>query len=265
MQYDPIKDILFRAVTRYPYLRKVFFFLLDKLFLRQWYVKKHITRLMAKLDKIDFYDAGAGFCQYSDFVLSNYSDSHVLALDLKDDYLKDYAKYADEKFPGRFNWISEDLVTYKPGNIFNLVVAIDILEHIEDDVQAMKNMYLALSAGGKLIISTPSETDEAARFTSEHVRPGYAMKDLIGKLKQTGFEILISEYSYGRWGRISWKLGIKLPLLLVSYSKLLLLLLPIYYLCLYPIIYLLMLVDISSSNKTGNGIIIVAEKPVSAF
>jgi SAM-dependent methyltransferase len=264
MQYDPIKDILFRAVTRYPYLRKVFFFLLDRLFLRQWYVKKHITRLFAKHDKIDFYDAGAGFCQYSDFILSKYPGSHVLALDLKDKYLKNYAMYADKKFQGRFDWISEDLVTYVPDVESNLVIAIDILEHIENDVQALRNMYLALSGGGKLIISTPSETDEAARFTSEHVRPGYAMIDLIGKLKKTGFEILISEYSYGRWGKISWILGIKTPLLLVSYSKIMLLLLPIYYLCLYPIVYLLMLGDINGSNKTGNGIIVVAEKPLSA-
>jgi hypothetical protein len=41
-----------------------------------------------------------------------------------------------------------------------------------------------------------------------------------------------------------------------------LLVLPLYYLCLYPVIYLLMRMDITSVNKQGNGLIVVAEKVV---
>lgn len=261
MHYDPIKDRIMKLIKLSPVLRKLFFALLDMLFLRQWYVKKHILNLFPKNNSVAFYDAGAGFCQYSDYILSNWKDSKVLALDLKCDYLQDYSKYAAEHYPDRFEWINGDLVEYTPSTKFNLICAIDILEHIENDRQVLNNFYQCLEDKGKLIISTPSDTDEAAKFTAEHVRPGYSEADLKSKLMNAGFLIKDFSYSYGKLGKLSWTIGIKTPILLLSKSKLMILVLPIYYICLYPLIYLLMNLDVISYNKTGNGIIVVAEKP----
>jgi 2-polyprenyl-3-methyl-5-hydroxy-6-metoxy-1,4-benzoquinol methylase len=261
MQYDPVKDVILKAVRKISYLRKSFFVTLDLLFLRQWYVKARIKRWFPKAKPLSFFDAGAGFCQYSDFILSGWKQSTAFALDLKTDYLKDFNEYASRKYPQRFNWISSDLVTYHPAKQYDLIAAIDILEHIENDRQVLSNFIAALKPGGKLVISTPSDLDETARFTAEHVRPGYAKSEMQEKLITAGFVIDSLDYSYGKWGHLSWKLAIKIPLLLVSVSKIMLLLLPIYYICLYPLIYLLMRIDIKSDNKTGNGLVVVAEKP----
>lgn len=264
MQYDPIKNLFASLIRNFPFLRKCFFHLLDMLFLRQWYVKKLIIDLFPRYLKLKFYDAGAGFCQYSDFILQNWKSSSVLALDLKEDYLKEYATYATKKYPSRFNWITDDLVSYIPQNKFNLIAAIDILEHIEDDLSVLKNFHHCLEEGGRLIISTPSDLDETARFTAEHVRPGYSENEIKSKLTNAGFLIKEFRYSYGKWGKLSWILSIKLTLKLLSYSKVLLLILPIYYLCLYPVIYLLMSLDVKTDNKSGNGIVVLAEKPLNA-
>jgi SAM-dependent methyltransferase len=234
------------------------------MFLRQWYVKSQINQLFFVHDEIRFYDAGAGFCQYSDFILSNWKKSQVLALDLKKDYLEAYADYAKQMFPNRFDWVTADLVTYKPEQKFNLIAAIDILEHIENDTQVLRNFYDCLDEGGKLIISTPSDLDEAARFTDEHVRPGYNPDDIKAKLLAAGFKIVSFKYSYGRWGKISWKLALQTPLKLLAHSKALFILLPFYYLFTYPVIWLLMKKDMQTDNKQGNGLIITAEKPLSA-
>jgi len=264
MQYDPVKNIIMGFIRRFPFLRKPFFLFLDFLFLRQWYVKKHIKALYPYDYNLNFYDAGAGFCQYSDFVLSNWKKSRVLALDLKRDYLMEYAFYADIKYDARFHWIEADLIEHIPNERFNLIVAIDILEHIEEDLKVIKNFFQCLHEGGNLIISTPSNSDKAAQFTAEHVRPGYSEDDIKSKLTSSGFAIKEFKYTYGKWGKISWILSIKIPLKLLSLSCFMLIVLPIYYLCLYPIIYLLMQIDIRTINKIGNGIVIVAEKPVSA-
>lgn len=262
MQYDPVKDKIFGLIRRYPFMRNAFFTGLDMLFLRQRYVKKHIKKLYPAEQEMAFYDAGAGFCQYSHFILKDWHKSKVLALDLKADYLKQFGMYANQKYPGRFEWTQGDLVDYIPDEKFDLIVAIDILEHIENDRQVLKNFHQVLRNGGNLIISTPSDKDETARFTAEHVRPGYDAADLKSKLTEAGFLIRHFAYSYGKWGYMSWKLAIKYPLTLLSHSKLYILLLPIYYLGLYIPIYLLMLMDISSYNKTGNGIIVIAGKQV---
>jgi hypothetical protein len=54
----------------------------------------------------------------------------------------------------------------------------------------------------------------------------------------------------------------KKPLQLIAISKLMILLLPVYYIFTYPLAWLLMQVDIRMDNKSGNGLIVVAEKRV---
>jgi 2-polyprenyl-3-methyl-5-hydroxy-6-metoxy-1,4-benzoquinol methylase len=260
MQYDPVKDKILSMIEKIPVLRTAFFKALDMLFLRQWYVKRTIQNLYPPDKEIHFLDAGAGFCQYSDHMLKRWNNSKVLAIDLKTDYLKQYGEYAAKRFKERFEWLQADLVTFDTENKFDLIVAIDILEHIENDRQVLQNFHKFLKAGGNLIISTPSDKDETARFTAEHVRPGYNETELKSKLTESGFMIKQFTYSYGKMGYLSWKLAIKYPLTLLSKSKIYILLLPFYYIALYIPIYLLMLIDISAYNKTGNGIIAVAGK-----
>ncbi len=260
MQYDPVKNKIFRMIRRYSFLRKLFFVSLDLLFLRQWYVKREISRIMKPSTAFRFYDAGAGFCQYSDYILSAWKRSSVLALDLKDDYLKDYDSYARKAYPRRFEYVTSDLVEFVPEGPVDLIAAIDILEHIENDIQVMRNFHSCLTPSGKLVISTPSDKDEAARFTEEHVRPGYSKSEIIAKLTQSGFQIDRFCYSYGPWGKAAWQLAIKQPLQMLSHSYFCVIILPIYYICLYPLIYLFMKIDITKDNQIGNGIVIVAKK-----
>jgi len=264
MQYDPIKDNLSSLIRTFPALRKLFYYALDMLFLRQMYVKKIIKSLFSQSDEIMFYDAGSGFCQYSDFILSGWINSEVYAIDLKSDYLVEYDSYSKTRYPNRFYWETADLVEHIPRKQFNLIAAIDILEHIENDVQVMTNFYSCLVDKGKLIISTPSNIDETARYTAEHVRPGYNLDELKLKLNNVGFSNIKSFFTYGKWGKISWKFAIKYPLEILQISRWLIVLLPMYYIFFYPIIYVLMKIDIRANNYIGNGIIVIAEKNANA-
>ena len=254
MHYDPIKDRLAERINLFPALRRLFYRALDLLLLRQRYVKAEIERYFR--DGMRFYDAGAGFCQYSDFVLNNYPNSRVLATDLKTDYLRQYSFTSGP----RFRYMGGDLQIFRPKHQYDVAIAIDILEHIEDDVATIKNIHSALVPQGIFIISTPSDTDPAAQFTAEHVRPGYDKGELETKLLDSGFEILSSEYSYGCYGALSWRLMIKYPLILWGKSKLWAPAIALWYLLLLPVSELLMRLDMRMTNPTGTGIIIVARK-----
>ena len=256
MQYDPIKDRIAKLINIFPPLRKGFYAALHLLLLRQRYVIREIRDIFRDGQK--FYDAGAGFCQYSDFILRHYPSGKVFATDLKTDYLRAFAQTAGASF----SYLSADLQHFVPKGSYDLAIAIDILEHIEDDVQALANIHQALKPGAKLIISTPSDTDEAAKFTQEHVRPGYSKSELEAKLLHCGFELQKSIYTYGRFGALSWKLMMKIPLLLLAKSPVLALVLPFWYLIAYPISELLMQLDMRVSNTTGTGILIVAAKSI---
>lgn len=255
MHYDPIKDRFATYVAIFPSFRRMFYHILDLLLLRQRYVKRAICKHFT--DGSMFYDAGAGFCQYSDFVLQNYPDAKVFASDLKTEYL---ASYAFSKDCSRFSFQGADLQNFIPSEKYDMAIAIDIMEHIEDDISTLRNFHEALNERGILIISTPSDLDEAAAFTEEHVRPGYNKKELETKLEQCGFHVLSSRYSYGFWGALSWRLLVKTPLLAFEKSKISLLLLPLYYLIVFIPAQLMMLIDSWSENSSGTGIIIEAMK-----
>ncbi len=260
MEYDPLKDRAACLIKIFPSARELFYRALDMLLLRQRYVKRSLNRYFPNSSELRYYDAGAGFCQYSWYVLKNFPHAKVFASDLKREYLEDFAHFAKSKFPGRFSWQAADLQTFQPQIRYNLVTAIDILEHIPDDLAVLDNFYNSMAGNGILIISTPSDTDEAAKFTAEHVRPGYNKAELEEKLRASGFEILESLYSYGTWGSLSWRLLMKYPLSLIGKSKLFMAVLPLWYLLLFPIAELLMRLDLNNSNKKGTGIIIVATK-----
>lgn len=80
-------------------------------------------------------------------------------------------------------------------NSFDLLIASDVLEHIEDDGAALKEWNRILKPGGKAIIFVPafrflwSEHDEVIG----HYRR-YTRKELNEKLKANGFKILNSSY-----------------------------------------------------------------------
>ncbi|MDP2174179.1 MAG: class I SAM-dependent methyltransferase [Candidatus Cloacimonadaceae bacterium] len=262
MQYDPIKDRVSEIIRLFPAVRKVFYTVLDMILLRQRYVKRGIQKYAPDGEEFLFYDAGAGFCQYSHFVLKRWRRARVFATDLKCGFLSDFAFTATASFPGRFSYFPADLQYFTPKNKYDMALAIDILEHIEDDRAVLKNFHEALKDGGHLIISTPSDTDEAAKFTEEHVRPGYNKAKLEDKLRDAGFEIVESLYSYGFWGALAWRVMIKHPLLLLQRSKLLLLPVIPYLILLYPIFELMMRLDMKTMNKSGTGILIVARKVV---
>lgn len=76
---------------------------------------------------------------------------------------------------------------------FDVVGAFDVLEHIEEDTEALQEIYTALRSGGIFIATVPqhmwlwSATDEHAC----HVRR-YEAKDMHTKLASAGFSILHS-------------------------------------------------------------------------
>ena len=42
-------------------------------------------------------------------------------------------------------------------NIYNIILSVDVMEHIEEDVLVFQNFYKSLKNNGVLLISTPSD------------------------------------------------------------------------------------------------------------
>ncbi|MBL8148291.1 MAG: methyltransferase domain-containing protein, partial [Blastocatellia bacterium] len=72
----------------------------------------------------------------------------------------------------------------------HIITALDVLEHVDDDLAAMSELYRVCKPGGMLLVTVPaygflwSEHDEAL-----HHRRRYAAHELRNKLLLSGFEI----------------------------------------------------------------------------
>jgi len=82
-----------------------------------------------------------------------------------------------------------------PDNSYSGILMLDVLEHISDDVRALSECVRVLEAKGTMLITVPayqwlwSGHDEV--FGHER---RYTRKDLVEKIKNTGFEIIFSSY-----------------------------------------------------------------------
>ncbi len=269
MYYDPIKDIFANTIKKFPVLRIAFYKLLDIMFLRSWYVRRELLNLRKTFgDKeISIYDAGTGYGQYSYFMSKKMQPNKIYAVDVKEKWIKDCEAFFSSRNISSVLFGVEDLTAVDHENKFDLIVSVDVMEHIVDDVKVFQNFYRALKPGGFLLINTPSvyggsdvheESDES--FISEHAREGYSFKDLESKLEPLGFKVYRSRYTYGKWGDRAWRLGIKYPIQIVNISKIFLIVLPVYYLFTFPFTLIMMYADYSGTNEVGAGINFIAKK-----
>lgn len=94
-------------------------------------------------------------------------------------------------------------------NYFDFIICNHVLEHVDDDIKAMKEIYRVLSGNGKAILGVPisfkiDRTFEDSEITStkqreitfgqfDHVR--IYGKDYVNRLESSGFSVEMSKFS----------------------------------------------------------------------
>ena len=269
MYYDPIKNIFANTIRKYPSLRILFYKVLDLIFLRSWFVRRELRIIRNKFNnkKIIIYDAGSGFGQYTYFMSKQLNPCEISSIDVKEDWIEDCRNFFTQKKINNVSFAVEDLISINHLERFDLIVCVDVMEHIREDVTVFSNFYNSLKSGGYLLINSPSiyggsdvHSDEEESFIGEHARDGYSKEDLESKLHPLGFSTYKCRYTYGYWGDKAWRLGIKYPMILLNISKIFLLILPLYYLLTFPITLIMMCLDYSNESSRGSGINFIARK-----
>jgi len=267
MHYDPIKELLGRVFNRHPILRKLFYTLLNILLLRSWHVRNALRRLGPALPReANVLDAGMGFGQYSWWMASRYPSWKITAADIKSEQVADCnAFFSRTGLSGRVHAVEADLVTWNSGEKHDLILCVDVMEHIAEDRIVFSNFLNMTSDGGYLVISTPSDKGGSdvhgegdTSFIGEHVRDGYSTDDITEKLRTAGYGEVKVSYTYGTPGSIAWRLSMKYPVMMLSASKLFFIFLPFYYLAVMPFVLALNFADISFKHVSGTGLLVIA-------
>lgn len=274
MQYDPIKKSLGNVFNRSPLLRILFYKLLDLLLLRAWHVRKEIiawariTQPAGLKNRRMILDAGSGFGQYTYFLSGLTPLWFVDAVDVKDEQIADCNAFFSRI--GRKNVLFEkaDLTRFIKADRFDLILSVDVMEHITDDEAVFRNFYDSLTQDGLLLVSTPSDQggsdvhdhDGEESFIDEHVRDGYSIHDIRAKLERAGFAKIEARFTYGTPGKMAWRLSMKYPILMLNTTKLFFILLPFYYLFTFPVAFICNWLDTKMMHETGTGLIVKAWK-----
>ena len=268
MQYDPIKRSLGAVFNKTPFLRILFYKLLDILLLRAWHLKKEIKKWAKKKgNDINILDAGSGFGQYVYYLSCFNKNWNIKGVDVKEEQISDCNQFFKSINKQNVIFETADLTKFDEKEKYDLILSIDVMEHILEDIQVFKNFHQSFRKGGMLLISTPSDQggsdvhdEDESSFISEHVRDGYNMNEIETKLKSAGFSKVEVRYTYGIPGNISWLLSMKYPILMLNASKLFFIILPFYYLITFPFALLLNYFDVRMKHPKGTGLIVKAWK-----
>jgi len=137
----------------------------------------------------------------------------VLGIDFEEDYLKNIRERfkANPNFSAESRDItkSEDIEALKKNNI-DTIICINVIEHIDNEVDAAKNMYEILQPGGHIIMLAPAFNSLMSPYDKMvgHYRR-YTKKTLRKTLQSAGFEIK-KVYYFNMLGALAWLLIYKM-------------------------------------------------------
>ena len=118
-------------------------------------------------------------------------------------------KYVTSDYAGEFEATKKlDIESInEPNDNYDLVICYHILEHIKNDIEAMKELYRIIKPKGKCIIQTPFregeiyENDEVKTDKERLIHFGqrdhlriYSVEGLMNRLKSAGFQTKLKEY-----------------------------------------------------------------------
>lgn len=97
-----------------------------------------------------------------------------------------------------------DAAKYSPRELFDSVVMINVLEHIEDDVAALRRLASGLSAGGKIVIYVPAFASLYSPWDAKigHFRR-YTMPSLTATVRAAGLRPTELRY-VNIFGAVMW-------------------------------------------------------------
>ncbi len=264
MEYDRVKARLEAFIGSSAIGRKLFFAALDRLFLRARYIRRELHRLRKSgFSPNKILDAGSGFGQYSFHMAKLFPNAEVIGLDVKSEIVTSGNRLAKQFGIPNITFEVGDLLSLEYPSQFDLVLNVDVLEHIEDDQLVIQNIARVLKPNGIFLLTTPyfdGSSPGSAAFVDEHVRSGYSREDLKTKLHAAGLRLEKFTITYGIWGGIAWKLLQKWPMTWLTGRNWLIPLVALYVCTVYPIAWIFMQLDMLKENDGGGGILATAIK-----
>lgn len=201
-------------------------------------------------------DAGSGIGFYTLKLAKTYPKAKITGGEIDKNKLEFARKFIKGLHINNVDYTFFDITKLsQKKDAYDLIVNIDVLEHIENYKKVLANFRLMLSKGGYLYIHTP-QPDQKRIFNTlkkwhheDHVHEGYTPEDLKEELKNLNFKIISMKQTFGFFGKVGWELNhlsFRKGFLIAGFV--------------YPLLFLLASLDVLLPNKNGLGTAILAQK-----
>lgn len=223
---------------------------------RSMYFQKAIHKITEAMNPQRILDVGSGIGSYVFELSRQFPSSRVDGWEIDRKKLAFSRKFADEQAFRNVSFSFGD-ITHKPPvrAYYDVVLTVDVLEHISDYKKALTHMHQVLKPGGFLYIHTPQQNQK--RFFrlfdtwehEDHVREGFNPHSLRKEMEKIGFRDVTVRNTFGFFGSLTWEMNH----MLLSKSFVLAGLL-------YPLLYMASRLDGLVNNKKGLCISVIARK-----
>lgn len=164
-----------------------------------WYNKWTLDKFKQYLNG-DILEVGCGI---GNFTKSLIKYGKVWAIDIDKKYIDETKESVDEKALVGVGDIEKGKYFFN-GQKFDTIICINVLEHIQDDASALKNLYTLLKEGGYLVLLVPAHQFLFGEIDKSigHFRR-YDKSWLINIINSVGFKIVKTRV-LNMFGAIGW-------------------------------------------------------------
>ncbi len=151
-------------------------------------------------------DAGSGPGVFSFELGRRFPKAKIVGVDLQKEFIEACTHILEKIRVFNVEFHQASILALEEEDAYDLIICVDILEHIEDDLRALRGIFKAAAPGGILVLHVPAlyrrypVWKKSLNFDVEtHVRVGYRPKEIQEKVRQAGFLIRESGFTYGFW------------------------------------------------------------------
>ncbi len=223
--------------------------------IRSIYFKNIIASHIFSKNPQKILDAGSGIGTYAFWLGEKFTSAEVVGGEIDKDKLRFCQAMTKDLGLKNVVFTYLDIRKLPKKNKYDLIVAIDVLEHINDYKKTLENFFHILYKHGYLYIHVPQPNQKRILnllktwHHEDHAREGISRISLQNYLKKLGFRIIISKETFGFFGKLAWELNhlvLARSFLLTGLT--------------YPFLYLIARIDLWHYNRNGLGIALLAIK-----
>lgn len=244
--------------------------------LRNWYCARGIKKILkSAAGNFTLLDAGCGAGDYLIPAAKKHPSASFTGIDRAESNISVCNNYIVKKQINNCSFLNDDIDNLNSRPQFNYILCLTVLQYLDDDEAVLNRFYNALLPDGKLLLYVPVNYKSYFRFYEKFrnnrdknsydavqgIKRKYKDNEILEKLSGANFKIVKSEFTYGTPGKMAFEIHSYFLHLIQSVSLIFVPLILLFYIPLiFPFTVLLNLADYFSGQKTGNGLLILAQK-----